>query len=169
MAERNEVEIWELTIPGRVSVFTIDKRGNEVPLSAKGRGSRLRLTTEDRLLNEERCRRPELDPFSNGMLVRVGDSEAALAEGTQRITDDELKVYFEVTGEDFENIVRDLTEVNIRRLKAMTTPDENGKAEYDASASQIQFLDELIAERYAVGGTVPSWEQMQRDRDAASR
>lgn len=149
----SELEIWESTIPGRVTVTVTNSRGNRQDQSVVGNGSRLRITTDDRELVEEQVRDPQNNPFLNGMLYQVGGPTRA-DSSPDALSDDDLKDVFDMTGDEFANIVAGLSEVNIRRLKSLTGP-------VDASKSQIEFLDEIIATRFPIGGDTPTYREMQ--------
>lgn len=155
IAERPGEEIWELTVPGRVHVEVTNHRGRPQDLTVHGVGARLRLSTDDREICQERIRDKAHDPFTNGMLVRVDSGAKASEKSNDELTDEDLQQVFELTGQDFEDMVKELSEVNIRRMTGMAEA-------VDATASQIAFLKNLIAERYPIGGTTPTWEEMQR-------
>lgn len=147
----SELEIWESTIPGRVSIAVPGPGGRTKTLSALGNGSRLRIKSEDRVVAEEQVRDPQNNPFRNGMLFQVGGPKV---EGsTDALSDDDLKETFALTGDDFEEVVKGLSEVNVRRLKILTKP-------VDAARSQVEFLDEYIAEQYKIGGDTPTYREM---------
>lgn len=146
-------EIWELTIPGRVSVTITNSQGRPQEVTAMGKGQRLRLSTLDRELAEEGVRLIEHNPFRNGMLVRV-DKSGDHGPSADELSDDELEAIFELETEDFQQTVASLGEVNIRRLKAMI-------GAVDASKSEIDFINDLIEQRYTIGGSMPSYDEMQ--------
>ncbi len=146
-------EIWELTIPGRVTLTVTNHQGRPQDITAVGKGSRLRLTTYDRELIEEGVRLREHNPFRNGMMVRI-DKADDHEPSVEELSDQEMKAIFDLDQEDFRATVSALGEVNIRRLKAMV-------GDVDASKSEIEFLDELIATRFPIGGSMPSYEEMQ--------
>jgi hypothetical protein len=155
MAERAGEEIWELMVPGRVHVEVTNHRGRPQNLTVIGRNSRLRISTTDREIAQERIRTPENDPFRNGMLRRV-DSKASDAErDANELSDDDLTHVFNLSGVEFEEMVMSFSETNVRRMRAMAE-------DVDASASQISFLKTYINEKWPIGGTVPSYEEMQR-------
>lgn len=156
---KSEMEIWEVTIPGRVSVTVLNDRGNPQTLSALGpygdrRAGRIRLTTEQRELVEEGNIHPEHNAFRNGMLIQVNAKSTAAAAPDQ-LSDDDLGNLFSLTGSEFEGAVKVLSEVNVRRLKMLTVP-------HDAAKSQIDFLDEYIAESWPIGGDTPTYREMSR-------
>lgn len=155
IAERPGEEIWELTVPGRVHIEVTNHRGRPQDLTVVGTGSRLRLSTTDREVAQERIRLPEHDPFTNGMLRRIDSAARAEDRARDELSDEELAEVFALTGDEFEDIVGALSETNIRRMKAMAES-------VDAAASQITFLAKLVEERYAVGGSTPTYEEMMR-------
>lgn len=155
MAERAGEEIWELMVPGRVHVEVTNHRGRPQNLTVIGRNSRLRISTIDREIAQERIRTPENDPFRNGMLRRI-DSQANDAErDANELSDEDLTHVFNLSGNEFEDMVRSFSQTNVRRMKAMAE-------DVDATASQIAFLKSYIEEQWPIGGTVPSYEEMQR-------
>lgn len=152
MPTTTKLEIWELTLPGRVTMTVTNSRGRPQQISAKGKGQRLRVTAEDRQIAEEGIRNPDNNPFRNGKLVRIDAKDHQPAP--DELSDPELQAIFELDQQDFQETVRALGEVNIRRLKSMF-------AEVDASKSEIDFVNELIEERYAIGGSMPTYDEMQ--------
>ena len=154
MAEK--LEIWELTLPGRVTMTVTGARGRPQQISAAGKGQRLRCSTEDRIITEEGIRNPELNPFRNGMLVRVDKGEGH-EPSPEELSDDDMRAIFDLDQADFQATVSALGEVNVRRLKAMFE-------EVDASKSEIDYVNALIEEKWRIGGAMPSYEEMQPSR-----
>lgn len=152
MSDKTTREIWESTIPGRVSMVVENSAGRQQTISVIGKGNRLRLSKLDRELAEEGIRRPDNNPFRNGMLVRVDGKEHD--PSMDELSDDDLKAIFDLDQNDFQATVYELGQVNVRRLKAMV-------AEVDASKSEIDYLDQLIATRWPIGGSMPSYDEMQ--------
>lgn len=158
-----EKEIWESTIPGRISVQVLNSRGRPQEVSILGKGQRLRLTPEERVLVEEQVRDPQNNPFRNGMLVQVGgpapepEVDGSLPDTDQALLDADLGALFELRESDFEDAVRALSEINVRRLNAMVD-------EQDASKSQIDFLDKYIAETWPIGADTASNAEARGDR-----
>lgn len=153
---RPHEEHWECQVRGRVFVEITNHRGAPQVVSAKGVGQIIRITAEDRERNQERIVDPQGDPFINGMLRRVdknaGEDEATTSPNA--LSEADLESVFQMEQDDFEDYVKSLNEVAIRRLKE--------KAPIHASMMQGAFLDELIEERFKIGGTTPSYEEMQR-------
>lgn len=154
VVERPGEEIWELTVPGRIHIEVTNHRGRPQDLSVKGVGSRLRLTTTDREIAQERIRERSNDPFTNGWLRRIDSGARSDERAHDELSDADLTEIFTLTGGEFEDIVRELSEVNIRRMNAMAQA-------VDATASQTLFLKQIIEERYPIGGDTPTYREMQ--------
>lgn len=69
------VETWENIAPYQSAVITLDRRGDERPVVITGRRTFM-LTTQDRIITEDRILDPKNDPFLNGAFrpVVVPDS-----------------------------------------------------------------------------------------------
>jgi hypothetical protein len=151
---KNEQEIWESNIEGCTWVETTDHRGAPRMKSVTGAGQRLRLTSHDRVRAQERIRQLEHDPFTNGSLRRVdrnqNDDEGTKTENA--LSEADLELIFGLDFEDFKEEVEKLSEINHRRLKAM--------APVHATMQQGQHLQELIEERYHIGGDTPTYREM---------
>jgi len=156
-ASRNEQEVWESNIAGRTYVEITDHRGAPRMASTLGPGQRLRISTEDRLRAQERIRVAEYDPFTNGSLRRIDrdQSEDETTVTPNALSEDDLKLIFGLDFEDFVEEVTPLSEINHRRLKAM--------APVHATMQQGQFLDELIEEKYAIGGDTPTYRELMAE------
>ena len=149
-------EIWECQIPGRIWVEVRDLNGTPRSLSVKGVDSRLRLSTGDRLRNQERVVDPKLDPFLNGMLLRVDKGAPVEPASPDSVSLDELRDVFQLELDDFREYVEGLSEVNVRKLKGMAK-------EVEATVNQVKFLDDLIEEKYPVSsGDTAVWREMQQ-------
>lgn len=157
MATSNvEKEIWELTVPGRVSVEVLNSQNRPQTLTALGKGQRLRVTTAERALIEEAVRDEQNNPFRNGMLVRVGRKDQSDASDDE-LGDDDLAGLFGLKGKDFEDAVGALSEVNVRRLKVLTV-------EKDAARSQVEHIDAHIEATWPIGADTPSNAEARGDR-----
>lgn len=151
---RADEEIWECTIPGRISMSVANQRGGMRTLTVKGKGQILRITTMDRELAEEVVRDPANDPFRNGALVRVDGRKGSHQPSNDELSDADLTDMFSLEQDDFTNIVPTLSELNIRRLREMA-PTVN------ARHAQVEFLKEYVEEHFAIGGPMPSYTEMQ--------
>lgn len=153
LAERENEEVWELTVPGRVHVEVTNHLGHPANRTASGKGSRIRIGTYDRQLAEEKIRVGEHNPFRNGMLVQI--SGVREGDESNSLDDTQMLELFNLSPEEFGKTIVDLSELNIRRLKAMTGPA-------DASASQIRMVDELIEKRWPIGKSTPTYDEMMQ-------
>lgn len=153
-----EKEIWESTIEGRNSFSVLNSLGRPQTISIVGKESRLRITADERIIIEEQIRKVQHNPFKNGMLIQVGGPISPDAERSADELDDEtLGGLFELKGADFEDAVRSLSEVNVRRLKTMVQ-------DKDASKSQLEFLDDHIAASWPLGSDTASNAEARGDR-----
>ena len=153
---RPHEEIWELTCDSRVSMEVSNERGGTKDITAQGKGQVLRITTIDREMAEEVVREPGLNPFRNGMLIRVDAGNHR--PSPDELSDEDLAAMFGLDNDDFENVLANLSEVNVRRLKAMTV-------QADVKHQQVQILTAFIDEHYRVGGPMPSYNEMQQAYD----
>jgi predicted type IV restriction endonuclease len=147
---RDGEEMWETITDGRVWVTVTDHRGHESSKSVGGKaGSRLRISTVDREINQDRIITDGGDPFANGMLRRV-DADQNLDERTaspHALTNENLMLIFS------KSAVKKLNETNVRRMAAMTT-------DVDASTSQVAFLETYVRENYRKEGDTPTYREM---------
>lgn len=143
-------ETWEITTPGRVWLqVTINSRhgrGTElkdVSLGPNRPGQKLKISPADREMNQESCSVPSLDPFRNGLLVRVDadQNEDPATESTNALTAQQTLDVFKLTGPAFLAEVAKLDQIPLRRLRDMAEA-------VDASMSQVTMLDEVIQDRY---------------------
>lgn len=153
---REGEEIWETTTEGRVWVTTSDARNKEKPVSVGGQvGQRLRISVDDREINQDAIMNAADDPFVNGLLKRIdqdqNDDERTKTD--QALSSEDLAKLFAKSGNAFQSAVRKLNELNVRRLREMAEG-------LDASGSQVRFLDEHVAEHYRNEGTMPSYNEM---------
>lgn len=155
IAQREGEEIWEMTVPGRVHVEITNHRGRPQDLTVRGVGQRLRISTTDREIAQERIRGEEHDPFRNGTLRRIDTGERLEEKSKDELSDEDLTEVFTLTGDEFETIVDELSELNVRRMNAMADT-------VDATSSQSAYLKKIIEDRYPVGGTTPTYEEMMR-------
>lgn len=152
-------EIWETTVTGRVWVETTNDRGQPRAMSVGGRaGARLRISAEDREIAQERIINRELDPFTNGSLIRVDSDQQSdeRTKSTDALNTEQLVEVFAKTGKAFQAKVDGFNELTVRRLLDMAE-------DVDATNSQINYLKKSIEERWPVGGDTPTYREMQGD------
>lgn len=150
-------EVWETTVLGMVWLKVGDGRGGEKDVSVGGTvGQRLRIKTEDRIINQEVCINRDQDPFTNGTLVRV---DADQMEDPRTASPDALSVeamqeIFNLGPAEFSERIDTLGELSLRRMKDMAEG-------VDATASQIRKVKELIEARYPLGGHMPIYDELK--------
>jgi ABC-type ATPase with predicted acetyltransferase domain len=149
-------EIWELTIPGRVCMHVHLPGGVVREIAGEGIGQRMRMTTYDRKVAQEVVRDPNNDPFINGMLVRVDIASKKVPKTPNELDDAALAEIFKLDDDDFVATLDTLTEVNVRRLKAMCR-----KAK--ATTVQAEAINDLIAAKWKIGGDTPSNKEARGD------
>ncbi len=138
-------EVWELTTGGAVWVKVLDSKGVERDKSVKGRGSRLRLSTADRQIAQERIRKAKNDPFTNGTLILLAGDEEAREEtaSPSALTDEELLgLLAKKQSAPFKKSLEELSEVAYRRLRALLKDND------DVTALQQKALQEVYDANY---------------------
>jgi hypothetical protein len=150
-------EVWETTVLGMTWLKVGDGRGGEKDISIGGTiGQRLRIKTEDRIINQEICINKSQDPFTNGSLVRV---DADQSEDPRTASPDALSVaqmeeIFNLPPAEFSDRIDIMGELSLRRMKDMAEG-------VDATASQIRKIKALIEERYPLGGAMPIYDELK--------
>lgn len=154
---RDGEEIWETTTQGTVWVNTTDERGKEKAVSVGGKpGQRLRVKSLDREIMQDSILEDGSDPFTNGLLKRIDadQNEDPQTASDQALTTEQLMDVFAKTGNAFQSNVKNLNELNVRRLREMAES-------LDAKASQINFLDEHLETTYRQHGDTPTYRELK--------
>lgn len=158
MAEPTEdVEIWEIQIPGTiyVKVRNPEIQGTWKTIRANGdKGpKRLQLTASERKHNRELI--PEenqhLDPFTNGSLrCIVGDPK----NDKTWLTDEDLAAIIGLEDDRLyeEEVAAISMELTLRRLLDLCARI--------GTVRRYEFVRDLVQDRYKVGGTQPSVQEM---------
>lgn len=151
-AKTRQVEIWETTTPSSFRLFYTDPKGYEKPLRVGGKvGARLRITTEDRELNQERFVSPDLDPFLNGFLVQA--QGPVTLTSPHAVANDDLVTWYQ--REDFDEAIEDLNEFNSYRLLRLS---DAGKA----TVKQVETLRDMIQRRWPItSGDTPTYRELK--------
>jgi hypothetical protein len=158
------LEIWESNSDARVSMRVAGPRpGTEKTVGTAGKGQRLRISPEDRVIVEEAIRNHENNPFVNGKLSQVGGPARTPPENIedfqqpQQLTDDELSLFFTMTPDEFGAALRELSEANVRRLRTLFM--DNG-----GTVAQQQVITDFIEENWPItSGDTPSYREMRQD------
>lgn len=152
------VETWETTGEGTVWVWVYDKREDRyVSQRVGGRAGsrRLRIRRDDRKYNQEQVveENKQHDPFTNGMLRLVEGGDETVNTQYHWTLDDYQQLLNLKDEDTFKSEVEEIdSELIIRRLKEV--------AEKHGQLWQVDFLRDLIEERYRVGGTQKTVQQM---------
>lgn len=142
-------ETWEMQTGGTVYVESLidPARGVTKMLKASGKGARVRITTLDRKLAQERTRDEKHDPFRNGLMLRVDEDQQEDPEtaSPSAMSDEGLKKIFAFKQQArFRAAIGDLSEVSLRRLKALAEGDEN------VTSVQNDIINTRIDEEFSV-------------------
>jgi hypothetical protein len=161
---KTNIETWEITTEGTVWVLVSDPRDpsgyKKQRVGGRAGGSkRLRLSTDDRRYNEEQIvsEMEKENPFRNGLLRLIDQTSQDDIVKTYHLTNDDLKTILEIRDEKmFEEAVQGITsELIIRRLAAL--------AEKEATMAQLNYIKDLIEDRYKVGGTQKAVQEIFDD------
>jgi hypothetical protein len=145
-------EVWETTTEATSWFRVTDDRGRERSMSVGGKvGARLRITTVDREINQDLAMYGH-DAFTSGLLRRVDDTTA---NSPNTMTDQELTLGFSKAGRAFQAFVDKLTELNVRRMRGMST-------DVDATVAQVSYLDQVIKEKFRIEGDTPSYREYKQ-------
>jgi hypothetical protein len=156
-------EVWETTGTGMVYVQVTGVDGKPRSIKAGGRpGQKLRISEYDRILNQERVLDDRVDPFNNGMLLRVSPPPSPEDdENPNHLTAEDVIDLFSATGPEFKERVDALNEYNVRRLIEACE-------DLDATNSQIQTLKSTLATKWPIGGDTPMYRELQGIGEVAS-
>ncbi len=153
-------ETWEATTAATTWVYTFDKREDRYKLTRVGGRSgsrRLMISRDDRKYNQEILpyENTSQDPFTNGTLRLVSDRSLDDELDTRyHYTDADIAAFYEVREADaFLEAISDITsELVLRRIAAFG--DTSG------TIAQLEAIRGLLRERYPVGGTQKSVQEM---------
>lgn len=166
------LEQWETTTPSRVWINVTARTGEVRPVKVGGKvGMKFRISSADRVMNQDDVMEPHLDVFTNGLLNRLSGTEpvrpplnsgysieeidAPPAEADQMLSFAQLRVLLSKHGNAFRSAILKLNEVNLRRLANIAA--ELPESEQPTVAQQ-NALDEMLT-GYRPGKTQPSYEQ----------
>lgn len=161
--DKDTIEVWEAQTASSVWAYQKDARDptgyRMVRVGGPNASKRLRITTDDREFTQEQIldENRHLDPFTNGSLKRIG----AGPEGNLGIiTDEDLVEYLSFEPDVFEEAVREMeSELTVRRLKDLV--------EARGTVAQHEIVKDIIEERWKVGGTQKTVQEMIDAGEAA--
>jgi hypothetical protein len=154
------IETWEIQTEGTVWVWIYDRREDRYVKQRvggrQGGSKRLHISTDDRRYNQEQIvdEMKGSDPFLNGALRLVSADKPEDLDTTYHLTLQDLQSLLEVRDLDlFEEEVRGITsELTLRRLLEV--------AETHGTVGQLNYIREVVTERYKVGGTQRTVQEM---------
>lgn len=158
------IEVWEAQTPAAVWVYQRDPRASTgykmVRVGGPNASKRLRITKDDREFTQEQIldENRHHDPFTNGSLKRIDAKNPTANLGI--VTDEDLEAFLEFDNAVFEEAVRDIdSELTVRRLKDLV--------EQRGTVPQHEILREVIEEKWKVGGTQKTVQEMIDAGEAA--
>jgi hypothetical protein len=156
------VETWEITTEGTCWVWVYDRREDryiQQRVGGRGGSKTIHVNRDDRKFNQEQVvdENAHLDIFTNGLLRYVKSNDGTDEHGVStanHLTEADLIGLLENKDPDqYEPLFRSLdSEVIVRRLYSV--------AEKHATVQQLEFLRELVDERYRSGGTQRAVREM---------
>lgn len=154
------VETWEITTEGTVWVWVYDKREDRYRKQRvggrQGGSKRLHISRDDRRFNQEQIvfEMKDRDPFTNGSLCLLSEDRPDDLDTKYHMTPEDLRAILDIKDEAlFRSEVTEIkSELILRRLVDL--------GEKHATVAQLEFIKELVDERYRVGGTQRTVEEM---------
>jgi hypothetical protein len=150
-------ETWVTTGNGKVYVNTTNLEGRTISTEVGGRPDAiLRITTYDRMRNQETCVDRVNDPFTNGMLVRMDadQQQDPTTKSPNALSKDQIEAAFLLSKVEFREMVAELGEYNVRRMLELVP-------EMDATQSQVDCLRETLESKWPIGGAMPIYDELK--------
>lgn len=146
-------ETWEVRVPGRITLShtVLNRANNPVPerltLGPNAVGRTFRISPEDRRDNQDRVARPSQDPFTNGMLLRVDESQQKDPQtaSPNAVSTEELLDLLDLAEDEFAARLGQLNEIAVRQLLDMA---ESAGASY----ARVKALEVYVQDHYRPGG-----------------
>lgn len=135
-------ETWKNVTAGKVWVRKTDRRGELKDELVRG-GGLLKITTDDRMYNQERAASAELDNFKNGRLVPVkildtAEDVAEIAANPNLMSESDMSAALKGNYKALEKKLKDITnEVTLQRMLDIAVSE-------DLSLSKIQLVQSRI-------------------------
>lgn len=139
--DKDFVETWENIAEGTNGIIHLDTRGDEKHEMIQGNRTFF-ITTEERMITQDRIAVPELDPFMNGSFrpVTVPDS-VTVESNPNALSDDEIKKILEMSDIAFTEHLKDIDSVaTVRRMM------EVAKDVDDISYKRFQQLESRLTD-----------------------
>lgn len=144
MGVNDKKEMWRSSVAGMLGVIKYDPRGNEYCEVVRS-GQVLAITTEERMLNQERAATEAKDFFKNGSLTPVkllDDAEDLedIAANPNLISEEDMKALFTSNWKIFDAKVDGIS--NVGTLKKMIAIANEG----EATVRQVNKLGQRLAD-----------------------
>lgn len=142
MADKKET--WKNATKGRVAVLKVNRLGQLEHEIIRGGGT-LVISTDERLINQDRSANDDLNVFKNGTMVPVRlieDSEdaAEILSNPNLKSEDELSAMFKLQWKKFEVAVGEISNATtLHRLKELAS-------EVDATIKQVNVIESRLSE-----------------------
>lgn len=158
--DTSHLETWEATTNGTAWVWTFDKREDKyvkVRVGGRSGSKKLHIRADDRRYNQDQIvdENKSLDVFTNGFLKLLDNEEQTTdVDRKYHLDQDDLIKLLSIKDEGiFKGEVDDITsELILRRLTAV--------AEKHGQVWQLEYLRDLVEERYKGGGTQKAVREM---------
>ena len=141
-------ETWGNPSAGKVYILTFDHTG-KLQSQLVRPGGKVQITTQERLINQERAASPAKDVFNNGRLhpVRIHDSAEGYAEITSNpnlLSEDDLKELFNLKIGEFRSRLGEISNSNaLQRLHDFANGDDE---DTKVTMTQAKAIDKRLAE-----------------------
>lgn len=124
--DRQFKERWENVSPSSNTIIHLDRRGDETTEVIEGRREFF-VTTEERILFQDRVRDSRYDPFTNGQFrpVLVPDS-VTVETNPNALSDDEIRAVLQSSDVAWDEYMKVITSPEtVRRMIDIADTDEN--------------------------------------------
>lgn len=139
--DREFVESWEHISPQQWGITRLDPRGDERPEIIEGRKT-FKITTEERILTQDKVRDEKNDPFLNGSFrpVVVPDS-VTIESNPNALSDDEITKILNASDVAWDEWLKTITAVaTLRRMLDLAESVDLGLKRYRALEARLHTV-----------------------------
>lgn len=139
--DKDFLETWEHISPQNWGIIRLDPRGDERPEVIAGRRN-FKLTTEERMITQDKIRDEKLDPFMNGSFrpVVVPDS-ITIETNPNALSDDEIQKILHASDLAWSEWLETIDSVaTVRRMLDLAEQDE------DMSLKRYRQLEQRLVD-----------------------
>jgi hypothetical protein len=136
--DRTFVESWENIAPSQNAIIRLNTRGDESPEVITGRRTFM-LTTEERLITQDRIVDDRLDPFKNGCFRPVLVPESvSIDSNPNALSDDEIRTVFKASDLAWQEWLKVLdSPETLRRLLDLADESDISLKRYKEIATRL--------------------------------